>query len=79
MASNIKKAESFPVAKQQEPMHHDPKNMAGLCDYCGHRGVRRSHRKNIFERLRSRLTGTLPFRCTYCNQRFWEHVDPRDI
>jgi DNA-directed RNA polymerase subunit RPC12/RpoP len=40
------------------------------CPYCQDSGrIRRSHRRNCFERLLS-LFGTLPYRCGECGNRF---------
>jgi len=40
------------------------------CPYCrDSRRVRRSHRKNLFERILS-LFGILPYRCGECGHRF---------
>ena len=49
------------------------------CPSCGQRTALRSHRKGFFERLRSKLTGAVPFRCRSCNTRAWMVIDPRDI
>jgi DNA-directed RNA polymerase subunit RPC12/RpoP len=48
------------------------------CKYCGTATALRSHRKNFFEFLRTRFSGKVPFRCTRCNRRFWQLIDPRD-
>jgi len=49
------------------------------CPVCGKKAASRSHRKHYFEFLRTRLTGKVPFRCTYCKRRMWLLIDPRDI
>jgi len=49
------------------------------CLYCGTYTAFRSHRKNIIELLRSRITSRLPFRCFRCHRRFWSAVDRRDL
>jgi len=49
------------------------------CKYCGTNTAHRSHRRNFLEKLRSRLTGKLPFRCNRCRRRFWVTVDARDL
>lgn len=52
---------------------------AMTCPVCGKKAASRSHRKHYFEFLRTRLTGKVPFRCTYCKRRMWLLIDPRDI
>jgi len=49
------------------------------CKYCGTHTAHRSRRKTFLEKLRSRLTGKLPFRCKRCHRRFWAAVDARDL
>lgn len=49
------------------------------CSHCSTPTAFRSHRKNIFEYLRTHLSGKVPFRCTKCKRRFWIAIDPRDI
>ena len=49
------------------------------CKFCGTPTSLRSHRKNIFEFLRTRCTGKVPFRCSRCLRRFWQIIDPRDL
>jgi hypothetical protein len=46
---------------------------------CGEITARRSHRRGFIERLRSKLTGKVPFRCKSCNSREWMKVDRRDL
>jgi predicted RNA-binding Zn-ribbon protein involved in translation (DUF1610 family) len=40
------------------------------CPACQQHALRRSHRRNILERLASRLGGA-PVRCDECGYRFW--------
>jgi len=40
------------------------------CPNCAESEFRRSHRKNLRERLISRV-GVYPFRCQNCQERFW--------
>jgi hypothetical protein len=49
------------------------------CSYCATPTAFRSHRTSVFEYLRTRLSGKVPFRCTKCKRRFWIAIDPRDI
>lgn len=49
------------------------------CVRCGAQSAVRSHRKHMYEFLRTRLTGKVPFRCPHCHRRFWVAIDPRDI
>ena len=50
-----------------------------LCPHCGKQSALRSRRKHFLERLRTRLSGKVPFRCERCGLRFWAWIDPRDI
>jgi transposase len=40
------------------------------CPECGSRNVRRTHRKNLFERTVLSLLWLRPFRCNDCDRRF---------
>jgi hypothetical protein len=42
-----------------------------ICAHCGTRTALRSHRRGLWEHLRSKLTGTFPFRCSKCSVREW--------